>query len=116
MLNDKREGKLDADIITEVMADVTKERLEIEKRLPKLRQELADIQSTANDIDEWLNKISDCLGIRTLTRDIVTGLVDKIIVNEKVKIKGQKTTQEITINYRFIGSLLSNAKEDISLN
>ena len=115
LYNDKRLGKIDEDILSELMDDVTKERVEIEGQLPKLRQELAEIKGTAENIDEWLDKISAHLEIRTLDRDIIQGLVDRIIVGEKVRVKGMKTTQEITINYRFIGTLLANANEDAPL-
>jgi hypothetical protein len=116
LYNDKRAGKINEDILLELMEDVTKERVEIEGQLPKLRQKLADIKGTSENIDAWLEKISAYLEIRTLDRVTITGLIDNIVVSEKVRVKGEKTTQEATINYRFIGNLLANAKESVYLD
>jgi hypothetical protein len=114
LYRDKMAGKLDEEILSELMDDCIKERAEIENNLSRLRRELVSIQGTASDISEWLDLIIGCLEIRTLDREIITGLVEKIVVGEKVRVKGQPTTQEIAVNYRFIGDLLNprNAKED----
>jgi hypothetical protein len=49
--------------------------------------------------------------METLDRETAGGLVNHITVHERVKQNG-KTTQNIEISYRFIGSLLSDTKED----
>ena len=43
------------------------------------------------------------------------GLVKSIVVGERIKVEGEPTTQDLEISYRFIGSLLSDTKEDAAV-
>ena len=51
------------------------------------------------------------MNLETIDRAIVLGLIESIIVSERVKIDG-KQHQELEINYRIIGNLPNNAKKD----
>lgn len=51
--------------------------------------------------------------IKELDRQTVMELIESITISEATKETG-KRTQEITIQYRFIGNLLADAKEDIA--
>jgi hypothetical protein len=97
-------------------ADYAKEKAELEESLPSLRRELESIEEANEDITEWLDLIERCVDIETLDRTTVLNMIDKIVVSESVKDEAaKKKTQELTINYRFIGSLLSNAKEGAAI-
>ena len=56
--------------------------------------------------------IGQYMEIKNLDRPTVMELIESITISEATKKTG-KRTQEIAINYRFIGNLLSNANEDI---
>ena len=59
---------------------------------------------------EGLN--SQHMEIKDLDRPTVLEMIESITISEARKVNG-KRHQNITINYRFIGNLLGNAKEDI---
>jgi len=108
---DKTSGELTPEEYKKLKTDLTKEQLEIADNLPRLRRELDLLKETTGEVEEWLDLIERCMDIETLDRETVTGLIDRITVSERVKVDG-KSTQELEISYRFIGNLLSDAKED----
>jgi len=113
LYEDKSTGKLPESVFINLMNDFTGEQAEIEELLPELRRELDSVEETTGDIADWLSLISGYMELETLDRAMVTGLIENIVVSERVKIDG-KQTQELEIEYRFIGNLLSNAKEDVA--
>jgi hypothetical protein len=113
LYEDKLSGKLPESVCQSLISDYAKERAEIEGRLPWLHRELDTIQETTNEIDRWLSLIGGFIDLETLDRATVMELVESIIVSERVKEDG-KQTQELEIEYRFIGNLLQNAKGDIA--
>jgi hypothetical protein len=109
---DKADGVLPAEAVAIMMDDVLKEKAALENALPILRKELDRILKTTGEIDEWLKRVKSCTYIEALDRSTVLGLIDKIIVGERIKEpETKKVTQSLEISYRFIGSLL-NDKED----
>ena len=113
LYEDKYAGKMPESVFLSLMGDFAKEQAEIEERLPRLRRELDGIREAAGEIEDWLSLIGEYLELETLDRATVTGLIESITVFERVKQDG-KQTQELEIEYRFIGNLLQNAKEDIA--
>ena len=113
LYEDKCAGKLPESVFLNLMGDFTKEQAAIEERLPQLRRELGGIQETTGEINDWLSLIGSYIDIETLDRAMVTGLIEKITVSERVKQWG-RNTQEIEIEYRFIKNLLANPNEDIA--
>ena len=65
------------------------------------------------DRSKWLRLISQYMEIKELDRQTVMELIENITISEGNHENG-KRTQEITIQYRFIGNLLDYAKEDIA--
>ncbi len=110
---DKCTGEISKEMFTKYMSDFSNEQTELQDKLPKLQSELDGLQETTDEIDEWLDLIGDYTNLKTLTRSIVTELIDKIIVSERKEIDG-KIEQNIEIRYRFIGDLLNAKKEDIA--
>lgn len=113
LYEDKSAGKLPESVFLNLMGDFTKEQAALEAELPQLRAELANIRETTGEIADWLSLISSFMELNTLDRATVTGLIEIISVSERVKVNG-KQTQELEIEYRFIGNLLQNAAEDIA--
>lgn len=110
---DKCIGKMPEDIALELMKEFTDEKADLEKKLPILKNNLLDISETKNNIDDWLNMISQYENITELDRETVFGLVESITVFEKDRTT-TPVTQEIKIEYRFIKNLLQKEKEDIA--
>lgn len=110
---DKCAGKMPEDIALELMKEFTDEKANLEKKLPVLKNNLLDISETENNIDDWLNMISQYENITELDRETVFGLVESITVFEKDRTT-TPVTQEIKIEYRFIKNLLQKEKEDIA--
>ena len=108
---DKSNGEITAEEYNRFKFNLTKEKTDIQENLPRLRRELDLLQEVKLEMDEWMELVESCMNIEELDRETVKGLVDHIIVHERVKVD-DKTTQDIEISYRFIGSILSNAKED----
>lgn len=112
LYEDKCAGKFPEEVLSELMTEYTKERNAIEESLPRLRRELDLIRETKDEINEWLSLINSCIDLEKLDRETVCGLINHIVVSESVKQNGNRT-QEITIEYRFIGNLLQETKKDI---
>lgn len=108
---DKCTGNIPENTFKSLMNDFSTEQAEIEERLPKLKKELAEVQDAKDEISEWLELISNYTNIETLTRAIVTELIDSITVSDRVKYNGT-WEQTIDINYRFIGDLLKPLNDD----
>lgn len=113
LYEDKCAGKMPETVFQSLMNDFVKEQTALEERLPHLRRELNGIQETTGDIEGWLSLIGEYFELETLDRATVTELIESITVYERVKQNG-KHTQELEIEYRFIGNLLQGAKEDIA--
>ena len=113
LYEDKCAGKIPEAVFISLMGDFTKEQAEHEERLPQLRREFDNIQELTGEIEDWLSLVSSYMELDRLDRNIVTGLIESITVSERVKKDG-KQIQELEIEYRFIGNLLQNTKEDIA--
>lgn len=113
LYEDKCKGSIPEDIFSGLMSDFTKEKSELERKLPVLYDELAKMKETTGGINEWLDLIGQYENIKELDRETVCGLIRQITVYEKDKSSGH-TEQEIKIEYRFIKNLLQNEKEDIA--
>jgi DNA invertase Pin-like site-specific DNA recombinase len=110
LYEDKCTGKLPEAVFLNLMNEYAEEQAVIEERLPLLRSELYDLQNTARDIDDWLSLIGSYMEIDVLDRATVTGLIESITVSERDEQNGERT-QELKINYHFIGTLLQEENE-----
>lgn len=114
LYEDKCAGKIPESVFLNLMTGFTKEQADIEERLPQLRLELDSIQETVGEIESWLSLVESCMNLETLDRTTVAELIESITVSERIKQDG-KRMQELEINYRFVGNLPQNAKEDAAL-
>ena len=106
---DKCSGNLPEEVFKSMMEDFLKEESDLEEQIPILHDELKQISTATDEVNEWLNLISDFTNIETLTRAIVCELIESIIVSDRQKVDG-KWEQSIDIRYRFIGNLLGNVE------
>jgi DNA invertase Pin-like site-specific DNA recombinase len=113
LYEDKCLGKLPESVFQSLMAGFTSEQSTLENKLHDLGEQLNSRKCTENEIGKWLRLISQHMEIRELDRQTVMELIESITISEANHESG-KRTQEITIQYRFIGNLLDYAKEDIA--
>lgn len=85
----------------------------MEQKITLQAEKIESFQSKKEEITSWLELIDQYVNLERLNRDIVMKLVDAITVAETVSVNGNRT-QQIDIQYRFIGNLLQNEKEDIA--
>jgi N-acetylglutamate synthase-like GNAT family acetyltransferase len=111
LYEDRVAGDITIDEYKRQKADYDREKALIVEQLEHLKRELNQFNVIEDDIEQWLDLVTSCVDLEVLDRETVTGLIEKIVVGEIVEVDGKKT-REIEISYRFIGSLLSNAKED----
>ncbi len=113
LYDDKCAGKIPESVFLSLMADYSNEQAMLEKSLPALQKELDSIQETSGGIESWLTLVSSYANLQTLDRATVVGLINSITVSERTKKYGRQT-QELKIEYRFIGNLLDENKEGIA--
>lgn len=112
LYEDKCQGTLPDSVFQKLLNGYLAEQLELKSSLSKIREQHYEVHTENHDIDRWMDTISEYMDIKELDRATLVELIDNIIIGEGKKING-KRHQEITINYRFIGNLLEDAKEDI---
>ncbi|MDL2288161.1 recombinase family protein [Oscillospiraceae bacterium OttesenSCG-928-F05] len=113
LYDDKCAGKVPEAVFASLMAEYAAEQSTIEERLPGLRKQLVSAQEASSGIDEWLTLVGQYTELETLDRATVARLIESITVSERTKKYGRQT-QELEIEYRFIGNLLDKTKEDIA--
>ncbi|HWS30557.1 MAG TPA: DUF4368 domain-containing protein [Clostridia bacterium] len=111
LYEDKCSGKLSENVFLNLLSDYTREQSDLVEKLQTLRSQLAEQQDAQCNVDEWLCLIASYMEITELDRPTVMGLIETITIGEAVKKDGHRV-QEISIQYRFIGNLLTDAKED----
>ena len=109
---DKCIGNLPEEVFKSMMEDFLKEQSDLENQIPRLHDELEQISTATDEVNEWLNLIIDFTNIETLTRAIVCELIESITVSDRQKVNG-KWEQSIDIRYRFIGDLLQDEETGV---
>jgi DNA invertase Pin-like site-specific DNA recombinase len=95
-LSDTRFGKL--------IVKYEAEQSALEKRIEEQKSEAERLKANKRDAFAWLELVKHYADIRELDRIILGELVEKITVGEALIIDGVKNI-EITIYYRFVGSI-----------
>ena len=79
------------------------EQAEIKKTLPRLREQLDEMNSQADSTDKFINIIRKYTAVEKLDAAILNELIDRIVVHHKEKAADGKTYQQIEIFYKFVG-------------
>lgn len=79
------------------------EQAEIKKTLPRLREQLDEMNSRADSTDKFINIIRKYTTVEKLDAAILNELIDRIVVHHKEKAADGKTYQQIEIFYKFVG-------------
>lgn len=106
LYTDRVNGKMPESFFFSLMTDYENELSSAEKKKAELQTEIQREHDQDNEIAAWMNMMKKFLRIKHLTHDMALDLIDSIVVSEIKKVKG-KRTQEVTINYKFVGNLSS---------
>ena len=101
---EKLSGKMPETFFYSLLADYEKELKELEERIPTLRKKAKAEKSRDKNVSGWVSSISKYLKVQHLDRYIARELIDTITVSEFYKVDG-KNTQDVVINYKFVGNL-----------
>jgi Site-specific recombinases, DNA invertase Pin homologs len=104
LYDDRLDGLLSDRKFKEMAERVEAEQNRAEERLGELKETLANTTDTRQNLEDFLEIAERYQDVTELDKEMLNRLISTITVGKKVKTE-QGTTQEITVNYRFIGAL-----------
>jgi len=104
LYKEKMSGKMPEKFFYSLLSDYQKELESLEEKLPSLRDRVIEEKNQEQNVIHWTNSVSKYLKIQKLDRSLARELIDSIIVSELTSVDG-KSSQDITINYKFVGNL-----------
>ena len=99
---DKVKGAIPEAVCVELMNKYQTERAEKAGQLQRLERQMEESQTVRDDVQEWVSLIRQYRDLKTLDRETLLRLVDKIEVSERRIVDGMKE-REIRIYYKFVG-------------
>jgi len=97
-------GVLSAEKFAESIRNVELEQSVVKEMLEALNRDYKDVTTTLDNITKWSNLIKEAATISELDREILTNLIDKIEIGERIVINN-KLTQDVTIYYKCVGKI-----------
>jgi hypothetical protein len=79
-----------------------------------LNEQLDVAKTSDRDVSKWTELIEKYASFEKLTKEIAHALIDNITVSEFYKQDG-KTTQDVVINYKFVGNLAKAQQEKLAV-
>ncbi len=95
-------GNMPESLCAELMDRYRDEKTEKSAELQKIQEQLDRLQGIQDSAKSFASTIRQYSGIRTLERETLLRLVDKIEVGERHIVDGRKE-REIRIHYKFVG-------------
>lgn len=110
LYDEKFEKGMDEDIFNTMYVRYAKEKTTLENELAILEAEVGKTRSMEDNIGFWMDAIKNALNIDSLTREILSSLIDHIVVYEREKVDGE-TRQRVEIFYKFVGNLSGTSEQ-----
>lgn len=83
-----------------------KEQQEIDEKLLHLKAVIQDSDQSLDQAKKWVSAIEKFSYPTELTRELITNLIDKVVVYEAIGPKGsRKKTQVVEIYWKFVGNI-----------
>ena len=95
-------GKIPEEICIGLLSRYQAEQTEKMGQLKELKEQLREVQTAQDGVQEWISRIRQCRDMDTLDRDMLLRLIDRIEVGDVKDSNGQKE-REIRIHYKFVG-------------
>ena len=84
--------------------EYNEERARLKERIIVLQEKLKDLDDRRYERDKFVRAIRRFMEMKMLTKNLLTGLIDRIEVHETEGV-GKNRTQRVVIYYRFVGYL-----------
>ena len=104
LYDDRLDGILSDRKFKEMAERVEAEQNRAEERLAELKETLANTADTRQNLEDFLEIAERYQDVMELDKEMLNRLISTITVGKKIQT-GRGSTQEITVNYRFIGAL-----------
>ena len=101
---DKVKGLIPEAVCVELLNKYQTERTEKAAQLEELERRIEDSQTVQNDVQEWVSLIRQYCNLKSLDRETLLRLIDKIEIGEQRSEDGLKE-REIRIYYKFVGHI-----------
>ena len=99
-------GRLNEQMFTMMSSKYQEEQQAIEERLSVLRSQVTAQKSELNLSKKWIEEVERHSYPTSLTRELVSSLIDKIVVHEAIGPKGsRKKTQVVEVYWKFVGAV-----------
>lgn len=101
---DNLSGKIPDELFAVFISDYTNEKQTLTESVLSLEDEINTLQENRTDVSRFIKLIKKYADIKTLDRETLTALIDKIIISEDRSQQGKKNKEQtITIYYKFVG-------------
>ena len=86
-------------------------QIKLKQEREALKNSLAKAEESAVKSSSFLNLIQEYENIQEFDAAILNRLIERIVVGNKVHLGGKKYLQDVTIHYRFIGTVNFNIQD-----
>lgn len=104
LYEDKLDGLLSDRKFKEYSSKCESEQDLLNEQLLELRERMSSQRNADNNVERFIETISEYETITVLDKELLNRLIDKIVVSDKIKTD-DGYTQNIKIKYKFIGNL-----------
>ena len=106
LYDDRLEGLISDKKFREMAEKVESDQRQAEERIAELRKSSEKSEDALQNVEEFIRVAEQYEDVTELDKEMLNRLISSILVGTKVHTE-QGTEQEITINYRFIGTFTS---------
>lgn len=104
---EKNDGIMDREMYEMMVSQYRQDKESLSEEISVLEAMINVSDDTDEKVAEWMNRIKECLEIDGLNREILSALIDKIVVHERKLVDGV-LQQQVEIHYKFIGDALNS--------
>lgn len=105
MYEDRLDGKINEATFDMLSQKYGKEQGEVSKSIADYRGQIESRSKNVGKAIKWVDTMRKYTNPTELTREMLTELIDKIVVYNAVRTSGKRGEQRIEIYYRFVGSI-----------
>ncbi len=103
LYEDNVNQKISDKVFSTLLSEYEAEQLEVESNLKSASDRMQSIKNYTSDSVKWINTIKKYCNISDLNRDILTDLIDTILISEEI-IAGKREVK-IKIHFLYVGEM-----------
>jgi len=104
LYEDNVSGKLSDERFAKMSAKYESEQTDIRGEIDKMETQISSRESQLGDVNKFLSAVRKCAKLETLTPAIANEFIDRIIVHEPEKARGNRV-QKVDIIYNGVGAV-----------